>query len=80
MSARFVLRVRVLTGLLVFVAVVCAARLYVLQIMHGSEYARRADAQIVATKSPLLNRGSIYFTDKDGQTVLAATLTATVKT
>lgn len=74
MSSRFVLRVRLLTALLVLCALIIVGRLYVLQIMHGGGYARRADAQIIAAHNPLLNRGSIYFTDKSGTPILAATL------
>lgn len=74
MSSRFVLRVRLLTALLICVGLVIVAKLYMLQVVHGQEYARRADAQIVATHNPLLNRGSIYFTDKEGSPILAATL------
>lgn len=74
MSSRFVLRVRLLTAVIVLVAVSIIARLYVLQVMHGEEYARRAEAQAVASQSPLLTRGAIYFTDKNGSPILAATL------
>lgn len=74
MSSRFVLRVRLLTAVLVVVAVVIIGKLYLLQVVHGQEYARRAEAQIVATRNPLLNRGAIYFSDKDGSPILAATL------
>jgi cell division protein FtsI/penicillin-binding protein 2 len=74
MSSRFVLRVRLLTALLLVASLAIVGKLYVLQVMHGQEYARRAQAQSVATHNPLLNRGSIYFTDKDSQPILAATL------
>lgn len=74
MSSRFVLRVRLLTAVLILLALVIIAKLYLLQVVHGEEYARRADAQLVSTRNPLLNRGAIYFTDKDGQPILAATL------
>ncbi len=74
MSSRFVLRVRILTGVLILVALCLVAKLYLLQVAHGAEYARRAEGQIVATHNPLLSRGSIYFTDKDGSPILAATL------
>ncbi|MDB5225367.1 MAG: hypothetical protein JWL87_319 [Candidatus Adlerbacteria bacterium] len=74
MSSRFVLRVRLLTALLILVALVIVGKLYFLQVVHGQDYARRADAQIIATHNPLLNRGAIYFTDKDGTPILAATL------
>lgn len=49
-------------------------KLYVLQIVHGDEYARRSDAQSVGLKNPLLNRGAIYFKDKDGTLITAASL------
>lgn len=74
MSSRFVLRVRLLTALLILMALAIICKLYLLQVVHGGEYARRADAQITSTRNPLLNRGAIYFTDKDGQPILAATL------
>lgn len=74
MSSRFVLRVRLLTALLILVALVIVGKLYFLQVVHGQEYARRAEAQATATHNPLLNRGAIYFTDKEGSPILAATL------
>ncbi|KKW35927.1 MAG: Cell division protein FtsI [Candidatus Adlerbacteria bacterium GW2011_GWA1_54_10] len=73
-SDRFVLRVRALALLLCIAALIMAGRLYYLQVIHGEEYARRAQAQAVVTKDPLLNRGSIYFSGKDGERILAATL------
>ncbi|HEY6021060.1 MAG TPA: penicillin-binding protein 2 [Candidatus Paceibacterota bacterium] len=74
LNAKFVTRVRITTALLVLVAFIIVGRLWVLQVMHGAEYARRADAQTVRLESPLLSRGAIYFTTKDGTPVLAATL------
>ena len=74
MSSRFVLRVRLLTALLLLMALGIVAKLYLLQVVHGAEYSRRADAQLVSTRNPLLNRGAVYFTDKDGAPILAATL------
>ena len=74
MSSRFVLRVRLLTAALLFMSLAIIAKLYFLQVVHGDEYDRRASAQLVSTRNPLLNRGAIYFTDKDGAPILAATL------
>lgn len=73
-AARFTVRVRVVAGLLVLVALVIVGRLYLVQIVHGGEYARKADAQLAVPQNPLLNRGSIYFTDKGGDRLVAATL------
>ena len=74
MNARFITRVRVVTALCIVAAVVIIGKLYFLQVVHGEEYARRAEAQSVELKNPLLNRGTIYFTDKDGTLLTAATL------
>lgn len=74
LNARFVGRVRFLAALCCLAAFVIIAKLYWLQIVHGEEYARKSDAQSVELSDPLLNRGKMYFTDKDGHTVLAATL------
>jgi len=73
-NSRFVTRVRLVTAVLMLIALSIVVRLYELQVVHGSEYARRADAQTVKLESPLLSRGAIYFTDKDGTPVVAATL------
>ncbi|MCC7500620.1 penicillin-binding protein 2 [Candidatus Nomurabacteria bacterium] len=73
-AARFALRVRLIAGLLIVIALVIIGRLYLVQIVHGEEYARKADAQLSIQKDPLLNRGSIYMTSKDGERVVAATL------
>ncbi|MDE2071643.1 MAG: hypothetical protein KGI70_02855, partial [Patescibacteria group bacterium] len=71
---KYVGRLRVLVVLSLLACVVIIGRLYFLQIVHGQEYIRRADAQTVNLYDPLLNRGSIYFSDKDGTQILAAGL------
>ena len=72
MVARFMLRVRIIAALFTFAALVIVSRLYYLQIMHGEDYAIKADRQFSAPSS-LFDRGSIYFTAKDGTIVGAAT-------
>jgi stage V sporulation protein D (sporulation-specific penicillin-binding protein) len=71
---RYVGRIRILTAAAALVALVIIGRLYYLQVMRGAEYARKADAQFVATRDPLLNRGTIYFTADDGSLIAAASL------
>jgi cell division protein FtsI/penicillin-binding protein 2 len=73
-NARYVSRVRVLTLLMVGVALVLVGRLYMLQIVNGSVYAARANAQFVEPSTPLTDRNSIYFTDKGGNQITAAAL------
>ena len=74
MNARFIARVRVLTACVVLIALVIVGRLYLLQIIQGREYIARADAQFMQPASPLPERDSIYFTDKDGSQITAASL------
>lgn len=45
-----------------------------LQIIHGTDYVRDADRQYITPKSQIFNRGTIYFTKKDGTQVSAATI------
>lgn len=74
MHARFLGRVRVIAILVILAVVVIVGRLYVLQIVRGHSYAVRAHAQFLPQTSPLLDRGTIYFTDKTGTQITAATL------
>jgi len=74
MNARFISRVRMLTACMVLVGIVIIGRLYLLQIVQGGLYLARADAQFMEPASPLPERDSIYFTDKDGDHIIAATL------
>lgn len=74
MHKRFLGRSRMLTVLCIAVAFVIIGRLYYLQIMHGGDYRARADAQFMQPAAPLLNRGTIYFTDKNNANIAAAVL------
>src|SRR6185503_8297632 len=74
MNSRFLSRVRFITLFFIAVAIAILGRLYVLQVMHGEAYRERADAQFVEPSSPLVDRNSIFFTDKDGNEIVAATL------
>ena len=74
MNARFIARVRAIAATLCVIAVIIIGRLYVLQIMDGKAYAERADEQFVAPQEQLTDRDSIYFTDKSGNQIIAATL------
>lgn len=70
----FLSRVRVLTLLCIVVAITIIGRLYYLQILRGHAYIERANAQFLEPADPLIDRGSIYFTDKDGTEITAATI------
>ena len=67
-------RVLVFAGLVILFAVIMLSRLYYLQVIHGAYFKDRADRQYVHTKSGVFNRGDIYFSEKNGNLVSAATL------
>lgn len=64
----------VFAGIVVLFAVIMLSRLYYLQVVHGAYFKDRADRQYVHTKSGVFNRGDIYFSEKNGNLVSAATL------
>jgi len=63
-----------LYGIIFLIAVLLITKLFVVQIIHGEEYTEKADRQYISSTSSIFNRGSIYFTKKDGKRVSAATL------
>ncbi len=73
-STIFLTRIRVLTILVAMVALIIIGRLYVLQIMKGHAFAAKANAQFLEPASPLIDRGNIYFTDKNDTHITAATI------
>lgn len=74
MNKRFLGRIRVITLFFIVLVLVIVGRLYLLQVVRGPAYATRANAQFLPQTSPLLDRGTIYFTDKNNTHITAATL------
>ena len=68
-------RLRVLSLGVVAVSLLLISRLYFVQIVQGEEFSLRAERQYVSSSQKLFNRGSIFFTRKDGTLISAATLT-----
>ncbi len=73
MKYNYPLRIRLLFGVIVTCALVLVLRLYMVQIVSGADLRERADRQYVRPGTSLFNRGSIYFTNKDGSLASAAT-------
>jgi len=67
-------RIRIMSVLTLLVAAVLLGRLYFVQIVHGDEFASRADRQYLQSTYDYFNRGSVYFETKDGEKVSAASL------
>lgn len=74
MRASSLFRIRIIIGAVLGIALILILRLYQIQVMHAEEYRDQAKKQYIHTTSNLFNRGSIYFTTKDGEEVSAATL------
>lgn len=74
MRSQFRFRIRLVLTAIALLALVIVGRLYFVQIVHGEDYAQKADRQFSSGSSGLFDRGAIYFTSKDGTTISAATL------
>lgn len=74
MRAQFRSRIRLLLAGILFITTCVVLRLYFVQIIDGEEYALKADRQFASGGSGLFDRGSIFFTRKDGTLISAATL------
>lgn len=67
-------RIRALSIFVFIFASVLFVKLFFVQVIYGKEYSDRADRQYVTPSSNIFNRGSIYFQEKNGNPVSAATL------
>lgn len=74
MHYKFVFRVRILVGLVILIGLVLIVRLYMLQVMQGEAYREEALGQYVRTSQDMFDRGGIYFTEKDGKQIAAASV------
>lgn len=69
-----IIRIRIITGLVLLVAVLLVCRLYQVQVLQHDLYVARAEQQYVHTVQDLYTRGSIFLTARDGEKVSAATI------
>ncbi len=67
-------RIRFITGVFLFLSFLLIVRLYFLQVLHHDELSSRGENQYVHTVQDLYNRGTIYFTTRDGEKIAAATV------
>lgn len=67
-------RIRIIIVFFICAGIVFIMKLFWLQIIHGMSYEREADRQYITPKSQVFDRGTIYFTKKNGEHVSTATL------
>jgi cell division protein FtsI/penicillin-binding protein 2 len=71
---QLILRIRLVAAFFVVLALIILARLYYVQVVSHDYYADRATRQYVHTVRDLYDRGTIYFSSKDGARVSAASV------
>ena len=74
MKPQSILRIRVLSGIILAFALLLIVRLYFLQIVSNDVFSEKADRQYTQSVATSFDRGTIYFTNKDGSETTAATL------
>ena len=67
-------RIRILSLSVLLVAALIVTRLFYVQIVHGKEYSDNADRQYAVPYGNVFDRGSIFFTQRGGSRISAATL------
>jgi cell division protein FtsI/penicillin-binding protein 2 len=76
MSTEQTPRVHIIFGMFFLCALVLIGRLFFVQIVQGKQFAADADNQYTTRSPNTLNRGNIFFKERDGMLVSAATLKA----
>lgn len=73
-SNNSVLRIRIILLCIFLFALVLVGKLYDVQIIHGNLYTQEANHQYVKPDTTIFDRGTIFFTSKDGTQVGVATV------
>ena len=75
MSSNSLFRTKFVSFFILSFALILIAKLFLVQIVHKNSYSEKADRQYATPSSNIFERGTIYFTQKDGQLVSAAAQT-----
>lgn len=67
-------RIKTLSFFIFLAFIILVTKLYSVQIIHGDDFSEKADRQYTRPNENLFDRGSIFFKDKNGILVSAATL------
>lgn len=77
MSAKLDSRIHIVAALILIGALGLTLRLFMLQVLRGEDYATFSERQYQVSDTDYFDRGSIFFTEKNGATVAAATIKKT---
>lgn len=78
-SSSFRWRIRVITFFVLLIAFVLIGRLFFVQVINKNTYSLRADKQYITPASNIFDRGSIFFSKKDGSLFTGATVVSGFK-
>src|SRR3989338_7897732 len=70
----YITRIRIISLCIFAFAILLVGRLYFLQVVDNSVYVDKGDRQYSSTSKNTFSRGNIFFQNKDGSLVSAATL------
>jgi len=79
MKSSFLIKSRTILFFVVLFAGILLGKLFLVQLVHKNSYTEAANRQYVTPSSDVYERGSIYFQNKDGSLVSAATQTSGFK-
>ena len=79
MKSSFIWRTRIIFFCILIFASILIGKLFLVQVVHSTSYSERADRQYSTPSSDIFERGTIYFSQKDGQLVSAALQTTGFK-
>lgn len=68
-------RIKIVSFLIIFFALILISKLFLIQIVHSNSYRDAADRQYSTPSSDIFERGSIFFSNKNGDLVSAAVQT-----
>jgi cell division protein FtsI/penicillin-binding protein 2 len=78
-QASFQPRIRIVSITILFFAFILIAKLFYVQVIHRNSYLEKADKQYATPAGDIFNRGSIFFSKKDGTLVAAAAVSSGFK-
>ncbi len=72
-------RIMIVSAFIFIFAIILISKLFFVQIIHQNLYSEKADRQYATPASNIFDRGSIFFSKKDGSLVAAATVSSGFK-
>lgn len=75
MKFKSISRIKIFTICIIIFSFVLIGKLFLVQVVHSKTYIQEGNRQYVTPSSNIFERGTIYFTRKDGTLVSAATQT-----